>query len=162
MLMPFPQQMEEFSRAWVAKVAAVAGCPIGSVSQDLNSNDLIIKDGNNTGAQIDAQLKCTGRADFREEAFTFDLPVKNYNDLRLVATVQRLLIVVVVPHRVEDWVITTPDVAVMQHAAYWRNLVGEPATENQHTVRIRMSRAQQFTPMALREMMTTIASKGAL
>ena len=69
------------------------------------------------------QLKCTAAAvNMDQETFPFDLPVKNYDDLRAETIVPRLLVVVCVPEEITAWTKQTEQELCMRHCGYWHSL----------------------------------------
>lgn len=110
-------------------------------------------DSSSPGAKLDAQLKCSQNIEHDGEAFSYALPVKNYNDLRWPSTelfVPRILIVVHVPVDPADWLVSEPEKMTLKRCAYWVSLAGAEATENTSTVSVRIPSEQVFDPTALR------------
>jgi hypothetical protein len=163
--MDLNKQKEQFSVAYVRAVVAAAGYNIGKMEVDEDSVDLTIAASRYflpTRATIDLQLKCTADDKvLREEFIHFPLKTKNYNDLR-TARLPHALVVVVVPPNVEDWLIQTEEEMVMRRCGYWLSLAGQPEIPNQVSVTVKIPRAQQFTSVALKDMMKTIRNKGTL
>jgi hypothetical protein len=147
---------DHFSRAVVRAIAAAAGVGATVPEFDQNSEDINFAapdEPEGPGAKLDAQLKCSQNIDPAGETFPFDLPVKNYNALRQPTDnlfVPRLLVVVHVPADPDDWFRCDPEKIVMQRCAYWVDLAGREATDNQTTIRIEVPTAQVFDPAALR------------
>src|SRR4051812_17473424 len=78
-------QKDHFSRAVVRAVAAVAGVTATVPEHDQDSIDFTFAapdTDTEPGARLDAQLKCSQNIEPSNGVFSFDLPVKNYNDLR--------------------------------------------------------------------------------
>lgn len=99
-------KMEQFSRAYVAVIAAQAGCNPSRPEVDNDSVDLelCMKDIPNcrrTRGRVAIQLKCTHAVDRSKDEIAFALPVKNYNDLRADVMEPRLLVLVCVPEDCE-------------------------------------------------------------
>jgi len=163
------QQKEQFSLAYVQAVATVAGYALGRPSVDDDSVDATIYA---TGAsatprrpRLDVQVKCTAGDVLGEDAIRFPLKVKNYNDLRPPGrdlVVPRLLVVVVVPEAVGDWLRQTEEELVMCRCGYWCSLEGFPETDNQESVTVTVPRTQQFTPAALQGIMQRVNDGVAL
>lgn len=105
-----------------------------------------------------AQLKChTGGPDECGEV-VYDLKVKNYLDL--IPTnhiVPRILIVVCVPDEVAQHAEWTPEQLLLRRCAYWTHLAGQPATTNNRTVRVRLSKV--FSPDALVQIFHDVAHR---
>ena len=85
--MHISHQKERFSIAYVRALAAQAACYCDEPEVDDDSVDLRVYAKLDCGVETNRpemalQLKCTATPDFREDGLHFDLPVKNYNDLR--------------------------------------------------------------------------------
>ena len=131
--------MEQFSRAYIGAIAAQAGCNSSIVAVDNDSIDMILLKKDISGcifsrAQIDIQLKSSYTLDFKENYFSFPLPVKNYNDLRISTANPRLLVIVHIPENCEDWTTQTNEQLCLHHCAYWKSLLGQPETNNSTTI----------------------------
>lgn len=157
-------QKEQFSRAYVQAVAAVAGCSWSEPSVDDDSVDLTLS---TSGAfstfrspKLDVQLKC--HADVQPTAdFTFALKLKNYDDLRDdTVLVPRILVVVIVPDDVPDWLVHAEPEMIVRRCGYWMSLRGMPATTNTTSVTVTISRSQWFCPTELEAMMQRIGNGG--
>ena len=159
------KQKEQFSDAYVRAVASAAGYACYKPEVDDDSVDWGIGATGGKGTlrspRIELQLKCTGR-DVREDNHVqFPLKVKNYNDLRHENDqVPRILVVVVVPERVEDWLGHSEEALALRHCGYWISLRGRPDTNNASTITIPIPRGQQFTVESLRGMMERVQTGG--
>lgn len=85
--MHITMQQEQFSRAWVRALAAVAGYNITSCEVDDDSIDLGLagnrKDGVHVRApKLESQLKCQSNDDGSGPSLSYALKMKNYDDLR--------------------------------------------------------------------------------
>lgn len=159
--MDLNKQKEQFSIAYVRAVIAAAGYNVYKMEVDEDSVDLGI------GAtasldlplrpRLDLQLKCTANEDvLRDEFIHFPLRIKNYDDLRNSGLVPQALVVVLVPSEVADWLYQTEEELVLRRCGYWLSLLGEPEVDNTESVTVRIPRAQQFTPLAVQDMMRRI------
>lgn len=117
---------DHFSRAVVRAVAAAAGIAATVPEHDHNSNDITLSAddaGGQVGGRLDVQLKCTHTVDTSGESFTYDLPVSDYNHLRMDVTfVPRALVLVHVPEDPDEWLACDPAQIVLQRCAYWVSL----------------------------------------
>jgi hypothetical protein len=160
MTMDLRQQQEQFSRAYVHAVATVAGFGTYRPEIDDDSIDLGIaaRGGATTfkSPRVEAQLKCTSTSVRHDEAVHFPLRLKNYDDLRKNCHVPRILIVVLVPEHVPDWLAQTEEEMILKRCGYWRSLAREPAVDNTTAVTVHLPRANLFTPAALRAMMLRV------
>ena len=145
---------ERLSVGYVALVAARAGCMLQDVHVDRDSIDVTIRPVSGEPVCIDAQLKATSTADREDDNLLFDLPIKNYNDLRShIVGNARILIVLDLHHDSEQWTSFEGESLVTRRLAYWTDLYGEPATTNLHTKRVRLPFERPFTPTGLRHLM---------
>lgn len=105
--MDINQQKEQFSNTYVRAVASVAGYSLYKSDVDDDSIDLGIAAKGGTGPilspRLELQLKCSSRDIIDESHVRYPLKLKNYNDLRINALVPRILVVVVVPEDITDW-----------------------------------------------------------
>jgi hypothetical protein len=160
-------QQEQFGIAYMHAVIAVAGFKIGWCAPDDDSVDFKIVADRKTGTvrkapQVDVQAKTTASDDGKGPIVAFDLPIKNYNDLRDPDVhVPRILVVLCVPEKVEDWAYHSPERLVLQRCAYWISLRGQPETTNTKTLTVTVSRLQCFNVDAITGMMGRVGSGGA-
>jgi Domain of unknown function (DUF4365) len=160
---------ELFSEAYVRAVVASAGMHVEPRSVDVDSIDGYV---HYTGFLRDAysplfgfQLKSTAAQSARAAVDTFGvrLPVKNYRELSVVEpTVPRILIVVILPNGISDWVHQTDERMLVRRCGYWRSLQGEPATSNVSSKTVEMTKTKRFTVQTLKAIMMTVAEGGPL
>jgi len=101
-------RLEQFSRAYLRAIAAVAGLAIYEPEVDDDSIDLGLAARGGRGTlrspRLEVQIKATGRDLLREEGIPFPLKVKNFDDLRgKDFIVPRILAVLLVPTEIEEW-----------------------------------------------------------
>ena len=160
-------KMEQFSRAYVAALAAQAGCNPARPEVDEDSMDLELSMKDIPGCKrsrgkLEMQLKCTHTADRSKDSFPFALSIKNYDDLRADVVIPRLLVVVCVPEECDDWTQQTEEQLCLHHCAYWLSLAGMPETNNAESVTVHIARNQIFSVEFLREAMRRSANEEAL
>ncbi|MFN0146754.1 MAG: DUF4365 domain-containing protein [Dehalococcoidia bacterium] len=151
--MPRANQLEEFSRAYFHAVSATAGLAIAIPSVDHDSIDYTVSSGVGNRPKLDVQLKCTSRPALVGAALAYELPLKNYEELRIRTQVPRILVVVVVPPDIGRWTHQTERRLIMRKCAYWRSLRDYPDTTNSASVTIRIERTRILTPKALTSLM---------
>ncbi|MBK1700236.1 DUF4365 domain-containing protein [Thiococcus pfennigii] len=147
---------ERFLLAYIAAVAARAGFDLVEPRVDVDSIDGVLLSHAGRRPRIEFQAKATARDLVGDEVVTFPLPVKNYDELRADVIVPRLLILVVLPEREEDWLTHTEDALILRHCGYWHSLAGAPERENTTTVTIHLPREQRFDPAALQALMRRV------
>jgi hypothetical protein len=144
---------ERLSIAFVSAVAAHAGCQIVQWHIDKLSIDGTIRAVSGSRACVDVQLKATSQNIIDGDKVFFDLPIKNYDDLREEAqTHPHYLVVLHLPGRLKSWLKLSTTQLAIRGVAYWGNLVGLEASANQAARRVRMPTSQRFTPESLRDM----------
>jgi hypothetical protein len=157
--------MELFARAYVQAVAAVVGCHATKPDVDDDSVDLIFMrrtlDGPVRSPRLDVQLKTTARDPLAEEMLTLELSIKNYDDLRGddVST-PRLLVVVVVPSELHEWMNHSEVELAMRRCGYWLSLRGEPPVTNAATKTVHLNRRQVFDASALEAIFRRLQAGG--
>lgn len=159
-------QKEEFSYAYISAVASAAGYSfqIASRPLDLVGVDVtitgIISPGSRRRTRLDLQLKCTSQNLLEDEGIRYPLEIKNYNELRNTNPDDDplLLIVVLVPDKVEDWLQQSETELCLKRCAYWVSLRGQPQSTNQTTVTVYLPRQNVFSVDALKTLMRRIAS----
>jgi len=159
-------QKEQFSRAYVQAVAACAGFSWSVPSVDDDSEDMILGRTGGTGTirspKLSLQLKCTSALTPTEDPFPFDIKIKNYDDLRdETVPIPRILVVVIVPDDVGDWLAHSEAEMVLRRCGYWVSLRALPTTPNTANITVEIPRTQTLTVQSLKEMMERIGS-GAL
>jgi hypothetical protein len=143
---------DHFSRAVVRAVAAAAGVAAAIPEHDQDSIDMTLDAADTEdepGRKLDLQLKCSQNIDPSGESFSFNLPIKNYDDLRRRVYVPRLLVLVHVPADPAYWVVSDPEKMTLRRCAYWQSFAGLPESGNVSTVAITIGTEQVFDVDAL-------------
>jgi hypothetical protein len=143
---------DHYSQAIVRAVAATAGVASAVPEHDQDSIDMTLAAADTDagpGPKLDLQLKCSQNIDASGESFSFDLPVKNYDDLRRQVYVPRLLVIVDVPPDPSAWLTSDPEKVTLKRCAYWRSLAGMPDSTNLSTVAVTINTEQVFDVDAL-------------
>lgn len=79
----------------------------------------------------------------------------------LAVTSAMILVVVLVPEHVGDWLNATEQELALRRCGYWVSLRGLPTTTNENAVAVHVPRSQVFHPTTLRAIMQRLA-QGAL
>ena len=159
-------RQEQFSKAYVRAIAAVAGFNVCTYDVDNDSVDLGLVGNRRVGVDVrspklDMQLKCTMSDTGHGTELPFYLSLKNYDDLRDPDVhTPRILVVVCVPEDVPEWLHEQPEATAMRRCAYWFSLRGMEPSKNETKERIHIPRTQGFTVAALTQMMDTIGHGG--
>ena len=159
------KQKEQFSNAYLQAVAATAGYNICKPDVDDDSVDwgIGVRGGGGTirSPKVDLQLKCTSGDILKGDHLAFALKVKNYDELRCDDyQVPRILVVVLVPDSVNDWLLQTEDSLAMRRCGYWVSLRGRGETTNTETVTIHLPKADVFSVDSLQGMLNRIGNGG--
>lgn len=134
---------EQFSRAYVRAIAAVAGLKVSEDNVDDDSIDISLGRSGGASPKIDLQLKCTAeRIPPAGVDLTFALGMKNYDDLRRRTMTPRWLVVLFVSERIQDWLqhLEDPHRIQLLHCAWWLNLQGYPDSQNTSSQTVRIPR----------------------
>ena len=145
---------ERFSLAYISAVAAHAGFQLiesRPIDKDSIDGELVSDEGRRP--RIEFQAKATTDYRLRSDDFSFPLPIKNYNDLRVDALNPRLLIVVLLPSDDAAWLAHSEEELRMQCCGYWLSLAGWAESRNVSTVSVRIPRTQVFDTDQLRALM---------
>jgi hypothetical protein len=155
-------QQERFGDAFLTAIASVAGCTMAKPAVDNDSIDWTLSCRLPLRPKIDVQMKTTTN-DSGDPAFIrYALKKKNYDDLTLQVSTPRILVLVVVPDHVEEWLALAPTHLVLRRSAHWLSLAGLPPSDNAASVTIDVPRQNLLTPGALQGMMQRINSEGRL
>ena len=158
-------QMESFSLAYIHAIAAVAAFGTARLDPDDDSIDLTIAQTGGQGLirspRLELQAKSTYQQVVRDDAIHYSLKIKNYNDLRTDnVLVPRILVVVLVPSSVQEWLTQSQEQLVLRRCGYWKSLRDEPQVDNETSVTVNISCSNVFSVEALREIMPRIANGG--
>ena len=74
--------------------------------------------------------------------------------------VPRLLVVVLVPENIENWIQQSEQEMCTRYCAYWVSILGMPATQNKTSITVELPRSNLFTVEALESMMQRISQRG--
>lgn len=154
-------QKERFSLSYIQAVAACAGYQMEELKVDRDSIDGVLIADFGMRPRLEFQAKATSRDIVRGNTIHYPLPIKNYDDLRLDAINPRILIVLLMPELVQEWINLTAEELCLRHCAYWLSLEGRPETVNISNVTVEVPLANRFDVEQLREMMEKTAMGGA-
>lgn len=138
---------------YLRAVAAIAGYATAVPEPDNDSVDLIVSSRTGRSQKLDFQVKCTSNPAIDVGHIAYDLPVKNYNDLRKPTCSPRYLLVVVVPEPIERWLTLNERRGVFRNCGYFVSLQGKGDTDNSATVTVRLPRSNILDAHALRGLM---------
>ena len=150
-------QQECFGDAFLLAVASVAGCAVAAPLPDNDSIDWTLSCRLSFRPKLDVQMKTFIGDNGAGDIIRYSLKRKNYDDLILPDLfAPRILVLVIVPQNVEDWLSMSDEQLVLKKCAYWVSLAGLPATDNDTAVTVSVPRTNLLTPEALCGMMQRI------
>lgn len=104
---------------------------------------------------VDLQVKSSRILRHSDDSVTYDLEVPYYNRLRARSSTPRYLILVDVRgDQPSSWVGYGADFGVIHKVAYWRSLLGFPATANTSTIAVSIPKRNRFTHSTVQWMMS--------
>jgi hypothetical protein len=151
------QQREELSKAYVAAVAARAGCKLGNWSQDSGCLDVTVATATTFGGglaapKLDLQLKASAKPRIAKDGLlSWSLSRAHFDTLRRRAQIPHLLIALILPEREDEWMAQSEQELSMRRCAYWIHLLGEPpiSSNERKSTTISIPECQLFSPAAL-------------
>lgn len=159
-----------FAEGLVWALACAAGLNPGKRELDVEGIDILIgfpgKAGTRRYPQIEAQVKSCSNPTYVGECFSYQIPIKNYNDL--IGTVgddlavARYLFLVHTPVLNTDYVTSTPDSSIFRNAIYWANLMDESPIDpdQQASKSVHVPEANLLTTESLVALVTGTISEG--
>ena len=151
--------MERFSLAYLEAVASQAGCWIADPRIDRNSVDgVLMGEVDGLPSAFGFQAKATSQDVLRDDHISFRLPMGDYNQLRLPARFQRILIVLRMPNETDEWLNQTDEELCMRHCAYWHSLTDEPEVPNTSNARVHIPLTNMFNSKSLTGLMNRAAA----
>ncbi len=108
--------------------------------------------------KIDLQLKATS-TEFDEDPMPFRLSMKNYDDLRVVTMVPKMLVILVLPMDENLWIRWSEAELALKGKAYWMSLRGKSFVPNSTSVTIHIPHENRLTDSSFREWMIAGANQ---
>lgn len=164
------QQREELSKAYVAAVAARCGFKLGTWSQDDDCLDVtigaagILGGGTLAGPKLDVQLKASSApGHVHAQHIAWSLSRRHYDMLRGRACSPRILVVLMLPAKQDDWVHHSAESLILRRCAYWDSLHGrDPIDGDQETTTVHIPRTNVFSPSTLQGLMEKVSREEVL
>ncbi|MCL9792977.1 DUF4365 domain-containing protein [Frankia sp. AgKG'84/4] len=125
--------MQAFSLAFTYAIAAAARCTISELRSDVEAVDYTVRQvaGHRrySSSVVDVQMKCTSQDVLRDDGVHWRLPRGHYDALRNPKSYNRkILVVLLVPDDVTQWLTTTPEHMILAGSAFWTCVEGHEAT----------------------------------
>ncbi|MFE3114233.1 DUF4365 domain-containing protein [Kitasatospora indigofera] len=159
--------METLQVAYLHAVAAAAGCSLSQPFPD-NGIDWQVSHGSpahtvDDEVTVKIQLKATQQIAAAPAGphFSFTLDNAHLRKLaRAQVAVPKILVVMLLPRQVDQWLQARPDALELRHCCYWVNLAGHPVTGQRRT-NVRVPVAKVFDDRALCEIMARVGAGGS-
>lgn len=148
---------ELFSYAFIAAIAASANCDILHPKMDFNSVDCQLMSTADTCPQISLQVKATAEDSIKDGVLTFDLPIKNFVDLRRPRAVPNMLVVVHLPTAESDWLKHGADMISLHNSAYYLNIKNLPDSSNTTSVSVKIPTSQALHRASLEQLLAHVS-----
>lgn len=146
-------QKEDFSYAYIYAVANSMGYSLQAATRRLDDSGIDAtvtvpgKINSKRLPRFDVQIKSTSRNILKDESIKFRLTAKNYDELRENDPfVPQLLIVVLIPSDINNWLSQTEESLCLKRCAYWLSLRGRPPLDQQSTITIEIPRQNICAP----------------
>lgn len=155
---------EELSYAYVHAIASRAGFGCERVRIDRDSVDVTVcarrklaDDSTLLSPKLDMQLKATSVPKEQRSHFTFSVPLRAYEDLRGNTLVPRILVLLVLPRKKNEWLAHGKESLVAKRCAYWQSLKGLPASANTVGVTVRVPKRNVLSPRSLKKLLIQVS-----
>jgi hypothetical protein len=155
---------EKFSLAFTHAITAAARCTISDLKSDVERIDYTVRQSAThrkySSAQVDVQMKCTEQDVLRDDGVHWPLSRDHYDWLRDPKTYNRkILVVLLVPRRLEDWLQSNTDGMLLRRTAYWVCLEGADPIQTQSTT-VLLPKANVFNVEQLLEILQRVGDGG--
>lgn len=158
--------METLQVGYLHAVAAAAGCSLSQPFPD-NGIDWHLSHGSpahrvDDEVTVKVQLKATQQTSACPAGpyFSFTLDNEHLRKLaRSQVAVHKILVVMLLPRTMDQWVHAAPDRLELRHCCYWINLAGHPVTGRSRT-NVRIPTARIFDDRALCDIMARVGAGG--
>jgi hypothetical protein len=161
--MPLPENevKEELSYAYIHTIAARVGFSCDRPKKDFQSMDVqvnsegrVCADALQIQTHLGLQLKATAQEVPDDDPIAYSLPIKNYNDLRVMNAIPRLLVLFVLPPDAGQWLQhEIGEHLITRRCAYYLNLYGFPEVPNETNKTVYIPRRNILTVDTLRTLM---------
>ena len=154
------KQKEYISIAYIRALASQSKSLIEEIKEDSDSVDIRLKkqiettDGLRFWGEIAMQLKATSSLNvYREDDnyIYYDLPVKNYNDLRLPSVSKKYLALLILPN--DQWVDVNIERMIIKKSMFWISLLDFPETNNSSTIQVKIPKENQLTSDSINDLL---------
>lgn len=158
---------EHISLAYARAVAAAAGCAFEGRDIDYYGVDGSFHHASAQETfdpkQVEAQFKCTTRNFLRDDHVAYSGLKKRHHDMLrpTKVNVPRILVVMLVPTDMDDWLVQSEEGLVVAGCAYWVSL-RDAAEITTDTTTVHLPRSQVFGVDSLLDIMDRVAREELL
>ncbi len=155
---------QQLSYAYVHAVATAARCHLNRPSVDYQTIDATVgQTGRHSRIEmpkVDLQLKCTSKGVLKDQYLHYQLEKKYYDALRSTMRGDDIILVVMlVPTEIEDWLLQAEPSLILHKAAYWISLRDAPPILSESKT-VKIPRSNVFNVEQLLEILGRIGSGG--
>lgn len=160
------QSMETLQDGYLYAVAAAARCSLAPPNRDRGIDWIVSHQSTEHSHDFEAELRVQLKSTYQTSPTTMgeelSISIENEQLKRLVKSpviVSTILVVMMVPRNIENWIAVEREHLTVRHSAYWANLAGLAITGQNKTV-VKIPTTQVFDDVALCEMMKRIGAGG--
>ena len=159
---------EELSIIYIKTIASMCKYSLEEIRKDRDSVDVKIMsrgrlstDSIKYSVELNVQLKASSRLEENSTngCFSFELPLKNYDDLRQPTLVPRILCILWLPENIDESVIHDTEKLIILGKLFWLNLKGQEETHNQTHKTVKIPLENIMTCEKLKEIMIKISKE---
>ena len=158
--MQLSRAKEQLSFAYITAVASQARVQVEFRRLDEDGIDGVLIWDEGTEPRIDFQAKSMTADVTDSDHVAYDLNVKSYNRLVKPTTDPRILIVMVLPRSIDDWVHQNDERMLTRYSAYWLSMRGWSPTDNVETERVQLPKNNILTSKAIEDLVLLADSGG--
>lgn len=162
---------EDLSISYMSIVSAMGKIALENIRHDEDSVDAVIKKiinldgGLKFNSQISVQLKATSsnsQYSETEELITYQLKVKNYNDLCMPSSMPSILALLILPDNEEDWVNWSPKELMLNGCMYWMNFQNCEKSNNDSHISVKIPKTNLINCSSLLQLLEKAAKEGEI
>ena len=164
MSMPSEHMKERLSVAYVRAVTARAGAKFTENNAPEYGVDGFIREVSKlpsgkytgTGYLFHFQLKATTTCELKDDCVVYDMEVNAYNKLAQWKGISPCILVLFrLPEDPTEWLKLDEDQLLLRNCCYWEHVTGPPSP-NTRSQRVKIPRAQTFTPDVVAELLERV------
>lgn len=162
---------EDLSICYLKAIAAVRGIALERIEHDEDSVDVFLKkiitldNGLVFNSQISVQLKATSSSNLysiNEDIVSYQLKVKNYNNLCTPAAMPSILGLLILPAEQDDWVQWNEEELLLKGQMYWIGLMGREKSNNAYNITVKIPKENRLNGEALEYLLKKAAEEGCI